>query len=575
MTLEIIITLMSILAPIQGGVHSNYVLPEQISISKVSENSTVGSVYWTRKRGFWVSEGHCQTRNCVGEAIYKNEVNKTGWAILQLETFDTFSDFIQASGAGYLEGWMTRDILYMQYLNTIVGRCDGKQELCEKINDWVKSNHKWVIKQIEKSRGSISPDPFWHHVGLFYDQMVGLYQGYRASVKDTAMDVITLEDIVTMNIFGDLEDLEQVFDTNDHEAPKVQGIGHCSALIRLIPNNTDLYVSHDTWNSYQSMLRILKRYKMPLRSVPKGEKVPGDDMSFSSYPGVIYSGDDFTLTSSGLTILETTIGNNNKDNWRFVTAENSVLEGIRATVANRLAKDGQSWTEIFSKHNSGTYNNQWMVINNNLFTPGEKDLQPGLLWVLEQIPGFIRKEDVTNVLKSQNFWPSYNTPYFPDVFEKSGNPELVKEHGDWFSYDKTPRALIFARDAPQVYDIDSMIKLMRYNNYTMDPLSKCDCNPPYSGENAISARNDLNPRNGTYPFHALSHRSHGGTDMKMTSFSLAQNLQFIAQSGPTWDPLPPFQWSLQDFMDTPHVGHPDLWQFEPIIPKWITNDEQF
>ena len=52
----------------------------------------------------------------------------------------------------------------------------------------------------------------------------------------------------------------------------------------------------------------------------------------------------------------------------------------------------------------------------------------------------------------------------------------------------------------------SMIKLMRYNNYTEDPLSVCDCSPPYSGENAISARNDLNPRNGTYPFHALSHR---------------------------------------------------------------------
>ena len=74
---------------------------------------------------------------------------------------------------------------------------------------------------------------------------------------------------------------------------------------------------------------------MPLRQSPKGKTVPGVDMSFSGYPGVIYSGDDFTITSSGLTILETTIGNNNKDLWRYVTPEQSVLEGIRSTVANR------------------------------------------------------------------------------------------------------------------------------------------------------------------------------------------------------------------------------------------------
>ena len=72
---------------------------------------------------------------------------------------------------------------------------------------------------------------------------------------------------------------------------------------------------------------------------------------------------------------------------------------------------------------------------------------------------------------------------YQDVFNKSGNNELVEEHGDWFTYDKTPRALIFARDAPGVTDMDSMIRLMRYNNYTKDPLSKCDCvfkcNVPY------------------------------------------------------------------------------------------------
>ena len=160
------------------------------------------------------------------------------------------------------------------------------------------------------------------------------------------------------------------------------------------------------------MLRILKKYKMPLRRVPKGSAVPGLEMSFSGYPGVIYSGDDFTITSSGLTVLETTIGNNNKDLWRFVQPHGSVLEGVRATVANRLATDGESWTRVFSRHNSGTYNNQWMVVDNKLFSPHQPELRPGLLWVLEQIPGYVRREDLTSVLQARTFWPSYNSPYF-------------------------------------------------------------------------------------------------------------------------------------------------------------------
>ena len=55
----------------------------------------------------------------------------------------------------------------------------------------------------------------------------------------------------------------------------------------------------------------------------------------------------------------------------------------------------------------------------------------------------------------------------------------------------------------------------RYNNFQHDPLSQCNCTPPYSGENSISARSDLNPSDGTYPFSALGHRRHGGTDNKV------------------------------------------------------------
>merc|ERR1711915_1130081 len=119
----------------------------------------------------------------------------------------------------------------------------------------------------------------------------------------------------------------------------------------------------------------MKKYTLPFKMSPENQTVvPGHTMSFSSYPGVIYSGDDFTITSSGLTILETTIGNSNPDLWKFVRPHGSVLEGIRAVVATRLATGGKTWTSIFSKHNSGTYNNQWMVVDNKLFTPGMPSL---------------------------------------------------------------------------------------------------------------------------------------------------------------------------------------------------------
>lgn len=145
----------------------------------------------------------------------------------------------------------------------------------------------------------------------------------------------------------------------------------------------------------------------------------------------------------------------------------------------------------------------------------------------------------------------------------------MKKYGDWFTYDRTPRALIFKRDNGKVVDINSMIKLMRYNNFQADPLSRCNCTPPYSGENAISARNDLNPASGTYPFPALGHRSHGATDMKMTSYSMALKLELIAFGGPTYDPLPPFQWSKTDFNTTiSHDGMPDLWKFDPVHVSW-------
>ena len=470
---------------------------------------------------------------------------------------------------------MTGEVLFMYWQNTVDGYCDGKEQICEKVRGFLADNFKWVKRQI-RTRGRKSA--YWHQVGLFYAQLRSLVSGYNKRMPKNRLEY---DDILWMNVFGDLEDLEQVFShrLGLNHTGHVLGSGSCSALIKVLgpdytnsENYNDVYASHDTWNSYQSMLRILKNYKLNYKRSPKSKKVvPGNHMTFSSYPGVIYSGDDFTTSpNSGLHIMETTIGNNNASLWQYVKPEKSVLEGIRATVANRLATSGKEWTKIFAYINSGTYNNQWMVLDFKKFSHDGDFLKQGdFLWVLEQLPGHVHLEDVTHVLREQGYWASYNTPYFKDIFNASGGPAMVSKFGDWFSFEKTPRALIFKRDQGNVRDLDSMTRLMRYNNFQHDPLSACRCDPPFSAENAISARNDLNPKGGTYPFGALGHRSHGGTDMKLVNFKLWSKGQFVAAGGPTYDDLPAFQWSKTDFeKNTPHFGHPDKWEFKPIVHEW-------
>ena len=41
------------------------------------------------------------------------------------------------------------------------------------------------------------------------------------------------------------------------------------------------------------------------------------------------------------------------------------------------------------------------------------------MWVAEQLPGKIQAEDMTDVL-GRGYWPSYNVPYFPEMYNASG-----------------------------------------------------------------------------------------------------------------------------------------------------------
>lgn len=174
------------------------------------------------------------------------------------------------------------------------------------------------------------------------------------------------------NIFGDMEEFEQMFapqkvgqDWRVNKIGRRHMIGSCSALIKVLPETSDIFTSHVTWNGFESMIRILKKYNFEYRQTASSDSplVSGHSMSFSSYPGLLYSGDDFTVISSGLVSMETTIGNNSKhyflrltysnevlsnllvclpdlELFKYIKPTGQVLEGVRSMVANRLASNG-------------------------------------------------------------------------------------------------------------------------------------------------------------------------------------------------------------------------------------------
>ncbi|XP_044131264.1 putative phospholipase B-like 2 isoform X2 [Bufo gargarizans] len=506
--------------------------------------------------------------DAVAWAVLKDAIQDNGWAILELESNAKYNDSIQAYAAGMAEAAVTQRLIYMHWMNTMVGYCGPykyQTPYCERLNNYLEANLAWMQEQIEKEQDQ----DYWHQVRLALLQLKGLEDSYSGRIA-FPQKKFTLNPFgfLLFQLGGDLEDLEAALNKTD--ASRELGSGSCSALIKLLPGNKDLLVSHVTWNTYQSMLRIVKKYTLPFRSNPSGDSVvPGSVQTFSSYPGTIFSGDDFYILSSGLVTLETTIGNSNPDLWKYIQPENSVLEWLRNIVANRLATGGSEWANIFKEFNSGTYNNQWMVVDYNKFNAGSPETPRGLLTVLEQLPGMVITADKSDLLYQTGYWASYNVPYFEEIFNASGQVDLLKKYGDWFSYSKTPRAEIFRRNQTLVQDLQSMVRLMRYNDFLHDPLSRCEgCDPKQNGENAISARSDLNPANGTYPFGAMRQRQHGGTDMKLTSYEFAKHHKMVAVNGPTWHQVPAFQWSTSPFSNLMHMGHPDLWMFSPIVISW-------
>lgn len=516
---------------------------------------------------------------------YLDNIETTGWSELSVQTADdqNMANDVKMYAAGFIEGLMTSVRISEFYSNSqkVLLKKNEVANALPAIRKLFKNQLGFTraMTNMEHHVFSDEPeDPYWKHVRYTLFQMWGVLDGYNNAALRFGGDTLELEDMLLINAGAELPQLLQAYgpDARENRASKSQApsflqkrqraqkedplddlhwerrvaeSGRCSALVRLADGNADMYMGHSTWDDYSKMTRIYKYYNFSLPAA----STSATKMSFSSYPGVVSSTDDFYVMDSGLSVMETSLEILDGAAWDKVLdfpRYSTIPNFLHLMAVNRMASSSPHWARLMSKTNTGTLTSQWMVVDYNQFTSGSA-LGDGTFWLVEMVPGVSEMQDMTKYLQEKRYWPSFNRPYFEKVRELSGHSAAQRSHGNLYSWEANPRATIFAASAPTVNALSEMRGIMDRNAYPAAGVS------PNDPGHDIAARMDLSP---------MLKIPNGGIDAKVTSRCLMKTLQVQAISGPSHQTLQPFRWKGEDgselWPDFPHAGMPDNWDFD-------------
>ncbi|OTF73846.1 hypothetical protein BLA29_004017 [Euroglyphus maynei] len=132
---------------------------------------------------------------------------------------------------------------------------------------------------IERSRRSTDQYSYWSQIQLQLLQLAGLDHGYTGYDNhlfnhrqgkfdpDFILENIDPCGTILLHLYTEYDDLKYLLSNNtrvknEQQQQQQHFEEHCSALIKILPNQMDVLVSHVTFANLKSMLRILKRYTL-------------------------------------------------------------------------------------------------------------------------------------------------------------------------------------------------------------------------------------------------------------------------------------------------------------------------
>lgn len=241
--------------------------------------------------------------DAIAFGVFEPTLKNKGWDQLTVTTSADFPDVVQARAAGYLEGSLTAPRVWDIY-GAISGALDQKAK--PKVFQFIDKQHAFLTAQVAAHQRErepaqtdmpvVSSDAYWHNVGLVLAQLEGLRDGYNAHMP--ADKQLTTTDIWLMNNDGDTLDIERAV-VADNPLTQIEKMStqqliqlvsfrmRCSALVKW--TGDDVLAGHTTWADFREMIRIYKHFNLNFNHPSCRSR----RVSFSSYPGFLFSSDDF------------------------------------------------------------------------------------------------------------------------------------------------------------------------------------------------------------------------------------------------------------------------------------------
>jgi len=195
---------------------------------------------------------------------------------------------------------------------------------------------------------SIARDQLWPRIEPEYRaELQGIADGVQA--KGSKIDVW---DIVALNAHIEVSDYYLPWLAKQHGKPSPAALvapGRCSAFIATGSATKDgkIVIAHSNWSSYAEG----ERWTTVFDIVP----TQGNHILMDGSPGLIHSGDDFGVNSSGIMITETTLPM--FKGWD----PSGIPEFVRARKAMQYANSIDQFVALMREGNNGGYANSWLV----------------------------------------------------------------------------------------------------------------------------------------------------------------------------------------------------------------------